>query len=121
MSKENKLELNIIDLYQNRHQRNVHTLSGGESFIISLALALGLSDMVSDKLEINTLFLDEGFETLDTESLKIVLSTLETLNVNNRVIGIVSHTSALKNKIGTQIHFDKQENGMSLMSIIEDR
>ncbi len=121
VSKENKLELNIIDLYQNRHQRNVHTLSGGESFIISLALALGLSDMVSDKLEINTLFLDEGFETLDTESLKIVLSTLETLNVNNRVIGIVSHTSALKNKIGTQIHFDKQENGMSLMSIIEDR
>ena len=115
------LELNIIDLYQNRHQRSVHTLSGGESFIISLALALGLCDMVSDKIEINTLFLDEGFETLDAQSLKMVLSTLEELKISNKIIGVVSHTTALKNRIGTQIHFDKQENGMSLMTIIKEK
>ncbi len=112
------LELEVIDLFQLESKRCVKTLSGGESFIVSLALALALLELHSDQIEINTLFLDEGFETLDEESLKMVLSTLNNLKSRGKVIGIISHVPMLKQQIKTQIKIDKVGDGVSELSVI---
>ena len=112
-----RLELEIIDLYQDSSRRAVHTLSGGESFMVSLSLALGLLDLNSNQLELNTLFLDEGFETLDEESLKLVLNTLNNLKSEGKIIGIISHLPLLKEQISTQITIEKRANGISELAI----
>ncbi len=112
------LELEVIDLYQNESRRGVHTLSGGESFIVSLALSLGLLELNSDQIEINTLFLDEGFETLDEESLKLVIETLSNFESEGKIIGIISHVPLLKEQIRTQVKIEKKGNGMSELSIV---
>lgn len=114
----NSLELEVIDLYQKRSCRGVDTLSGGESFIVSLALSLGLLDMHSEQLEINTLFLDEGFETLDEESLKLVLATLRNLESRGKIIGVISHLPLLKEQIKTQIRIESKGNGSSELSVV---
>jgi exonuclease SbcC len=115
------LELEIIDLFQLESKRSVNTLSGGESFIVSLALSLSLLELNSDQMEINTLFLDEGFETLDEESLKMVLSTLNNLNSKGKIIGIISHVPLLKEQIKTQIKINKVGKGISELSILTDK
>lgn len=112
------LELEVIDLYQNESRRGVHTLSGGESFIVSLALSLGLLELNSEQIEINTLFLDEGFETLDEESLKLVIETLSNFESEGKIIGIISHVPLLKEQIRTQVKIEKKGNGMSELSIV---
>jgi exonuclease SbcC len=112
------LELEVIDLFQLESRRCVNTLSGGESFIVSLALSLALLELHSDQIEINTLFLDEGFETLDEESLKMVLSTLKNLKSRGKIIGIISHVPLLKEQIKTQIKINKVGDGVSELSII---
>ena len=112
------LELEVIDLYQNESRRGVHTLSGGESFIVSLALSLGLLELNSEQIEINTLFLDEGFETLDEESLKLVIETLSNFESEGKIIGIISHVPLLKEQIITQVKIEKKGNGMSELSIV---
>ena len=112
------LELEVIDLNKNESRRGVKTLSGGESFIVSLALSLGLLDINSEQVEINTLFLDEGFETLDEESLELVIETLSNLNFNGKIIGVISHIPQLKEKIKTQIKIEKQSNGESELCIV---
>ena len=112
------LDLEVVDLYQENSKRAVKTLSSGESFMLSLALALGLSELLSNGLSLNTLFLDEGFETLDEESLTEVIKTLKTLKGNGRLIGIVSHLSALKKSIPHQVEIVKAENGMSKLSLL---
>ncbi len=104
VSDNNKpLELSIIDNYQAGEVRSIKNLSGGESFIMSLSLALGLSDMASHKVRVDSLFLDEGFGTLDEESLNTVLEALSNLQQDGKLIGIISHVSALKEWISTQI------------------
>jgi len=118
IKEDSNLELEVIDLYQNEHRRGVNTLSGGESFIVSLALSLGLLALNSEQIEINTLFLDEGFETLDEESLNLVMKTLSNLESEGKIIGIISHVPLLKEQIGTQVKIEKKGRGMSELSII---
>ncbi|MCK5841402.1 MAG: chromosome segregation protein SMC, partial [Candidatus Sabulitectum sp.] len=114
--KDNPLELNVIDNWQAGETRSVRNLSGGESFIVSLSLALGLSKMASRKVRVDSLFLDEGFGTLDEESLETALETLAGLHQGGKLIGIISHVSALKERIRTQISVKKVSGGKSRIS-----
>ena len=109
----NPLELNVIDNYQGGEMRSTKNLSGGEGFIISLALALGLSQMASHNIRVDSLFLDEGFGTLDEESLDIALDTLTSLQQEGKLIGVISHVQALKERILTQIQVAKLSGGFS--------
>lgn len=107
------LELNVVDSYQADGIRSVKNLSGGESFIVSLSLALGLSRMSSRNVRINSLFLDEGFSALDENSLETVLETLAELRQSDKLIGIISHIPALRERIITQIRVHMDTNGQS--------
>jgi len=101
------LALQVVDLWQANAVRDVKTLSGGESFLVSLGLALALSNLVSHKTQIESLFLDEGFGTLDANTLEVALEALERLNATGKLIGIISHVDALKERINHQIHVSK--------------
>ena len=101
------LDLEVIDTWQADAVRDTKTLSGGESFLVSLALALALSDLVSHKTRIDSLFLDEGFGTLDRETLDIALDALDNLNASGKMIGVISHVDALKERIPVQIEIKK--------------
>ncbi len=102
------LSLSVLDTWQGDSLRDTKTLSGGESFLVSLALALALSDLVSSKTSIDSLFLDEGFGTLDNDTLEIALDALDNLNATGKMIGIISHVEALKERIAVQIKVEKQ-------------
>ena len=111
-----ELNFMLVDHYQTDQVRYVDTSSGGEKFIISLALALGLSDLSSQHVSIGSLFIDEGFGTLDNNTLEIVISTLETLRSQGKMIGIISHVDNLKERIPVQIQVQKRNNGVSVVS-----
>lgn len=113
------LELDIID-HINTTERSVNTLSGGEAFLASLALALGLSDEVqmSTGVHLDTLFVDEGFGSLDSEALNKAYNTLAGLTEGNRLVGIISHVAELKEKIDKQIVVKKEKTGESRAEII---
>ena len=113
-----ELNFNLIDHYQTDQARLVDTSSGGEKFIISLALALGLSDLASKNVKIDSLFIDEGFGTLDSNTLETVISTLETLQSQGKMIGIISHVENLKERIPTQIKITKKSNGVSIVDVV---
>ncbi|AYM94912.1 chromosome segregation protein SMC [Acidovorax sp. 1608163] len=102
-----ELELEIVDAWQGDAARDTRTLSGGEGFLVSLALALALSDLVSHKTSIDSLFLDEGFGTLDGDTLEVALTALDSLNASGKMIGIISHVEALKERIPAQIRVVK--------------
>jgi exonuclease SbcC len=102
------LALAVIDTWQGDVERDTKTLSGGESFLVSLALALALSDLVSHKTSIDSLFLDEGFGTLDSETLDIALDALDNLNASGKMIGVISHIEAMKERIPTQLQVIKK-------------
>ncbi|WP_370679796.1 AAA family ATPase [Comamonas sp. GB3 AK4-5] len=102
-----ELELDIVDRWQGDVARDTRTLSGGEAFLVSLALALALSDLVSHKTSIDSLFLDEGFGTLDGDTLEVALAALDALNASGKMIGIISHVEALKERIPAQIRVEK--------------
>ncbi len=108
------LELDIVD-HINATERSVNTLSGGEAFLASLALALGLSDEVqmSAGIRLDTLFVDEGFGSLDSEALNKALTTLSGLTEGNRLVGIISHVAELKERIDKQIIVTKSKTGAS--------
>jgi len=110
------LELNVVDNYQAGEIRSTRNLSGGESFIVSLTLALGLSKMASRKVRVDSLFLDEGFGTLDEEALETALETLSGLQQDGKLIGIISHVSALKERISTQISIVPVSGGKSIIN-----
>lgn len=115
-NKTDPLNLKVIDSYQAGVLRSTKTLSGGESFIISLALALGLSQMSSQKVQIDCLFLDEGFAALDEESLDIALEMLANLQQTGKLIGVISHIGRLQERITTQIQVIPQKNtGKSIL------
>jgi len=114
--KEQPLDLNVIDNYQAGEVRSTKNLSGGESFIVSLALALGLSKMASKKVRVDSLFLDEGFGTLDEDTLETALETLASLRQDGKLIGVISHVSALKERISTKILVQKVSGGKSILS-----
>ena len=110
------LELNVIDNYQAGEIRSTKNLSGGESFIVSLALALGLSQMASRNVRVDSLFLDEGFGTLDEDALETALETLAGLRQDGKLIGVISHVAALKERIGAQIQVIPEAGGRSILS-----
>ena len=112
------LALEVLDTWQADSVRDTKTLSGGESFLVSLALALALSDLVSAKTSIDSLFLDEGFGTLDNDTLEIALSALDSLNASGKMIGVISHVDALKKRIDVQIEVKKQ-NGLGVSELAE--
>lgn len=101
------LFLEVIDGWQGDISRDTKTLSGGESFLVSLALAVSLSELVSHKTSIDSLFLDEGFGTLDSETLDIALDALDRLNSTGKTIGVISHVEALKERIPVQLNVNK--------------
>ncbi len=119
MRGQSGLELDIVD-HVNGTERSVNTLSGGEAFLASLALALGLSDEVqmSTGIRLDTLFVDEGFGSLDSEALNKAYHTLASLTEGNRLVGIISHVAELKEKIEKQIVVKKDKFGGSRASII---
>ncbi len=112
------LELDIVDTYQADNVRSMMTLSGGESFLVSLSLALGLSDLAGRNANIRSLFIDEGFGTLDEQTLDLAISTLENLQSQGKTIGIISHVKELKERIPTQIKVLKKGGGTSVVEIV---
>lgn len=113
-----ELELDIIDTFQADNIRPMNTLSGGESFLVSLALALGLSDMASKNNPVKSLFIDEGFGTLDPETLDTALCALDNLQASGKTIGIISHVEQLKERIPCQIQVVKESGGFSKINAI---
>lgn len=114
------LDLDIIDHY-NGTTRPINSLSGGESFKASLALALGLSDEIQSSaggVRLDTMFVDEGFGSLDDDSLRLAISTLQELTDGNRLVGIISHVGELKTKIDKQIVVTKALSGGSSCKIV---
>ncbi|HEX6247551.1 MAG TPA: SMC family ATPase [Nocardioidaceae bacterium] len=112
------LGLEVVDQWTG-DARDPATLSGGETFVVSLALALGLADVVTHEAggtEIETLFVDEGFGTLDADTLDDVMDRLDDLRAGGRAVGVVSHVSEMRNRIPTQLHVDKRRNG-SVVSV----
>jgi len=111
------LDLNIIDTFQANNRRSMNTLSGGERFLVSLAMALGLSDLAGKDTRIESLFIDEGFGSLDDNSLDLALDTLENLQAQGKTIGIISHVKALKERIAIQIQVRKKGSGFSEITV----
>ena len=113
------LDIDVIDHYNNSI-RPVSSLSGGESFKASMALALGLSDEIqaSSKIKLETLFIDEGFGTLDDESLEAMMNILADLSNSNKLIGIISHVEQLKQRIDKQIVVSKDSHGNSKVKMV---
>lgn len=112
------LSLQVIDQDMCDQVRTVYSLSGGESFLISLALALGLSSLSSNNLKVESLFIDEGFGSLDSESLRTAMDALEQLQIQGRKIGVISHVQEMSERIPVQIHLNKGNSGKSSLSVI---
>jgi len=112
------LELQIIDRDMADDVRSVHSLSGGESFLVSLALALGLASLSSNKTQVESLFIDEGFGSLDPETLDIAIASLDTLQALGRKVGVISHVPILVERIGAKVVVEKQGGGRSRVDII---
>lgn len=115
---QNAESLKVIDSYMGNTQRAVSSLSGGETFKLSLALAFGLSDLAARNVNIESLFIDEGFGTLDPESLDQAITLLENMqNNSNKSIGIISHVGELKDRIGAKIKLTRTSGGYSKVEI----
>ena len=110
---EQGLALEVEDTYQGNARRLPKTLSGGESFIVSLALALGLSELANNGRSVDSLFLDEGFGNLDAESLYTVITTLESLQTHGKTVGVISHVDAVQKRFKAQLHVVKKANGLA--------
>ena len=112
------LGLLVMDTEMGDELRSVHSLSGGETFLVSLALALGLASMASSKLKIESLFIDEGFGSLDPESLQIAMDALDSLQAQGRKVAVISHVAEMHERIPVQIQVQRQGNGQSGLRII---
>lgn len=111
-------EIWVIDMYMGDEKRTINSVSGGERFVISLAMALALSDLASNNVKIDSLFIDEGFGSLSPEDLDNAISMLERMQVENeKTIGIISHVESLKERISTQIQVQKLQNGESTLQL----
>ena len=112
------LALQVIDCDMCDEIRTVYSLSGGESFLISLALALGLSSLSSNNLKVESLFIDEGFGSLDAESLRTAMEALEQLQMQGRKRGVISHVQEMSERISVQVQVHKKVNGKSVLTVV---
>jgi len=111
------LGLLVMDTEMGDELRSVHSLSGGETFLVSLALALGLASMASSTLKIESLFIDEGFGSLDPESLQLAMDALDGLQAQGRKVAVISHVQEMHERIPVQIQVKRQGNGLSTLEV----
>jgi len=109
----NSLGLMVVDQDMGNEQRSVHSLSGGESFLVSLALALGLASLSSHRVQVESLFIDEGFGSLDSDTLRVAIDALDSLQSLGRMVGVISHVPEMTERIGTRIHVKRLPGGQS--------
>lgn len=112
------LALLVEDLDMGGEQRSVHSLSGGESFLVSLALALGLASLSSTRVRVESLFIDEGFGSLDAASLQVAMDALDKLQAQGRKVGVISHVQEMTERIGVQIKVQREAGGQSKLVVI---
>lgn len=115
---KNSLILQVIDEDMGDEVRSVHSLSGGESFLVSLALALGLASLSSQRVKVESLFIDEGFGSLDAETLRVAMDALDILQSQGRKVGVISHVAEMTERIPTQIQVRKGAGGKSTVHVI---
>ena len=111
------LGLMVVDQEMGDEVRSVHSLSGGESFLVSLGLALGLASLSSHRVRVESLFIDEGFGSLDAESLNVAMEALDNLQALGRKVGVISHVQEMTERIGTRIQVRRQAGGLSKVMI----
>lgn len=112
------LALQVIDRDMCDEVRTVHSLSGGESFLVSLALALGLSSLSSNRMRVESLFIDEGFGSLDADTLRVAMDALESLRTQGRKIGVISHVQEMTERIPVRVQVSREGNGKSIVRIV---
>ena len=112
------LGLQVVDQDMGDEVRTVYSLSGGESFLVSLALALGLASLSSSRMKVESLFIDEGFGSLDPTTLNIAMDALERLHNQGRKVGVISHVQEMTERIPVQIKVSKQQSGKSKVEVI---
>lgn len=111
------LGLLVRDLHMGDEKRSVHSLSGGESFLVSLAMALGLASLSSNRVRVESLFIDEGFGSLDAETLRVAMDALDGLQSMGRKVGVISHVQEMTERIATRIVVQPAANGRSAVSV----
>jgi exonuclease SbcC len=111
------MELQVVDGDMGDEVRSVHSLSGGETFLVSLALALALSSIAAEKTQIGSLFIDEGFGALDPNALEIALAALESIQATGRRVGIISHVAGLAERIGVRVRVVAVGGGRSRVEV----
>ena len=114
---KDSLGLLVVDQDMGDEVRSVHSLSGGESFLVSLALALGLASLSSHKVQVESLFIDEGFGSLDADSLSIAMDALDNLQSQGRKVGVISHVQEMTERIGTRVQVQRHAGGLSRISV----
>jgi exonuclease SbcC len=112
------LTLLVVDQDLGDERRSVHSLSGGESFLVSLALALGLASLSSHTVRVESLFIDEGFGSLDVDTLAVAMDALDNLQTQGRKVGVISHVHEMAERIGVQIQVKPQSGGQSRLSVV---
>jgi exonuclease SbcC len=111
------LGLLVVDQEMGDEVRSVHSLSGGESFLLSLALALGLASLSSHRVQVESLFIDEGFGSLDNDALVVAMAALDSLQAQGRKVGVISHVQEMTDRIGTRIQVQRLAGGQSRVSV----
>jgi len=112
------LALQVVDQDMGDEIRSVHSLSGGESFLLSLALALGLASLSSNRVRVESLFIDEGFGSLDADTLRVAMDALDSLQAMGRKVGVISHVQEMTERIGTRIEVKRVGSGLSNVRVI---
>ncbi|EFK97693.1 hypothetical protein LDC_0253, partial [sediment metagenome] len=110
---KDSLALMVIDQDMGDEQRSVHSLSGGESFLVSLSLALGLASLSSHRVRVESLFIDEGFGSLDADTLRVAMDALDSLQALGRKVGVISHVQEMTERIGTCVQVRRLPGGQS--------
>ncbi|MCA9604859.1 MAG: nuclease SbcCD subunit C, partial [Myxococcales bacterium] len=116
----NDLELQVVDRDMGDSIRGIKSLSGGETFIASLALALGLASLTASRTTVETLFIDEGFGSLDPECLELVLEVLDNLQASGRQVGVISHVDAIAERFLAQIRVEDLGGGRSRVRVVPE-
>ena len=114
---QDTLALLVVDQDMGDEVRSVHSLSGGESFLVSLALALGLASLSSNRVRVESLFIDEGFGSLDADTLRVAMDALDHLQAQGRKVGVISHVQEMTERIGVQVQLQRQSGGQSRLQV----